>query len=648
MSYYDDRRYSAPRDRGRPASGYAADYFDDHPRSRHARDERENYPYYRDDGSLEEIPRDFPPGRDYYYERSYDSRRPRRPVQETVRRASSVSGDPYHDGGHYRRSRPQRSRRYDDRPPPRRSRYDSPSSSRSPPRHSRRKSISDAALGALGLGAASKASSDRSGDRYHGRGRGRSYSRHGRYSSDSRSRSRDRHRHGSKRDKSEQRMMQAARAALTAGAAEAFRSRKDPGEWTGAKGKRVLTAAVTAAGTDALVDKDPNKHGTRHVIESTLAGMATNHFINGGRSKSRGRNGRSSSAGGGLKNLAATGALAAAGKEIFDKVSRSRSRPRGSDDDRYSDDDDDRRGSKKRSKSVSDYINKGIAALGLDEGKDRSRDRSRSQSRSRSRDRDDRSDRRERRHHRDRDHRERDRDRDSRYGGYSDSDADSDYGRGYSRRGRGSRDVGRTRSLNSGRTPRPPTSAPRSAGPNGTTARGKLDNSESDSDLGDSSDEKKTEKKMKREMLLTSGLATVATIHAGHSVYGSVNKRKKRLEQVKSGEISLEEARRQRMKANALDVASIGLAALGIKGAYGEWKEVMEKRKETENFHNECIKRAMRRELKRNRSNSLPSYHRWPDEIEYAGDHGAGHGGNVTYHDGNPYGATTEAPAISY
>lgn len=115
MSYYDDRRYSAPRDRGRPASGYAADYFDDHPRSRHARDERENYPYYRDDGSLEEIPRDFPPGRDYYYERSYDSRRPRRPVQETVRRASSVSGDPYHDGGHYRRSRPQRSRRYDDR-----------------------------------------------------------------------------------------------------------------------------------------------------------------------------------------------------------------------------------------------------------------------------------------------------------------------------------------------------------------------------------------------------------------------------------------------------------------------------------------------------------------------------------------------------
>ncbi|KAJ5379223.1 hypothetical protein N7509_012342 [Penicillium cosmopolitanum] len=642
MSYYDDRRYSAPRDRAR-GGGTAADYFDNHPRGRDARVERDPYPSYRDNGSIEEIPRDFPPGRDYVYER-YEGRRPRRPVYENVRRASSVSGDPYYDSGYHRRSRPQKSRRYDDRPPPRRSRYDSVSSSRSPPRHSRRKSIGDAALGALGLGAASKVSSrsdrDRERDRYPGRDRGRSHSRHGRYSSSSRSRSRDRH--GGKRNKSEQRMMQAARAALTAGAAEAFRSRKDPGEWSGAKGKRVLTAAVTAAGTDGLVDKDPKKHGTRHVIESTLAGLATSHFINGGSSKSRDRDGRGrSSTGGGLKNLAATGALAAAGKEIYNRVSRSRSKPRGRDDSRDRDSDDDRRGSKKRSKSVSDYINKGIAALGLDEGKDRG-----SRDRSRSRDRDDRSDRRDRRHHHDRDHRDRDRDRDSRYGGYSDSDSDTEYGRGYSRRGRGSRDVGRTRSLNGGRTPQ----SPRSGGTNGkksattSTARG------GSPQLRDS-DEKKTQKKMRRDMLLTSGLATVATIHAGHSVYGSVNKRKERMAQLKSGEISAEEARKQRMKANVLDAASIGLAALGLKGAYGEWKEVNEKRKETNNFQHECVRRAMRRELKRNRSNSLPSYHRWPDEIEDAGAHDGygGHGnGGISYHDGNPYGATMEAPAISY
>lgn len=113
MSYYDDRRYSAPRDRAR-GGGTAADYFDNHPRGRDARVERDPYPSYRDNGSIEEIPRDFPPGRDYVYER-YEGRRPRRPVYENVRRASSVSGDPYYDSGYHRRSRPQKSRRYDDR-----------------------------------------------------------------------------------------------------------------------------------------------------------------------------------------------------------------------------------------------------------------------------------------------------------------------------------------------------------------------------------------------------------------------------------------------------------------------------------------------------------------------------------------------------
>ncbi|KAJ5098937.1 hypothetical protein N7532_005938 [Penicillium argentinense] len=637
MSYYDDRRYHAPRDRGRPASGYAADYYDDHPRGRYARRDRDPYPYYRDDGSVEEIPRDFPPvgimsssaamtrggRRAVQYTKLCVGRHLSAVIRTTIADIIVVPVLPDPVG-------------------PRRSKYDSASeSSRSPPRHSRRKSISEAALGALGLGAASK-SSDRSYSR-HGQDRGRSYSRHGRYSSDSRSRSRDRGRHSSKREKSEQRIMQAARAALTAGAAEAFRSRKDPGEWTGEKGRRVLTAAVTSAATDGLVDKDPKKHGTRHVIESTLAGLATSHLVNGGRSSSRGRDGRGRSSGG-IKNLAATGALAAAGKEIYDRFSRSRSRPRGrderDDDSRYSD--DERRGSRKRSKSVSDYINKGIAALGLDEGKDRG---SRDRSRDRSKDRDDRSDRRERRHHRDD---RRDRDRDSRYDGYSGSDADSDYGRGYSRRGRGSRDVGRTRSLNGGRVPPySPTSAPRSAGSQRPTSRGDdCSCSDSDSDLGDSSDEKKMKKKMRRDMLLTSGLATVASIHAAHGVYGSVNKRKLRMKQLKEGEITPEEARKQRIKANTLDAASIGLAALGIKGAYGEWKEVNEKRKENNNFQHECVRRAMKRELKRNRSNSMPSYHRWPDEIEenaYSGGHGS-----FSYHDGNPYGATTEAPAISY
>lgn len=392
---------------------------------------------------------------------------------------------------------------------------------------------------------------------------------------------------------------------------EAFRSRKDPGEWTGEKGKRVLTAAVTAAGTDGLVDRDPRKHSKRHVVESTLAGLAANHFMNGGRSRSRSRSGRgrSSGGGGGLKDLAASGALAAAGKEIYDRISRSRSRPRGRD--ASPDSDDDRRGSKKRSKSVSDYLNKGMAALGIGESGERSRD---------SRERDDR---------REKSRRSR---RDDRSDSYSDSEDDSYY-RGSERRSdyrdddrrssnrdtrrrrdsRDSRDVGRYRSLN-GRKPPTPRSAPTS-GPRGNQ-NGHC-SSDSDSDLGDSSDEKKKHKKMQRDMLVTGGLATVATIHAAHNVYGSIEKRKKRMKQLEEGEITPEEARKRRIKANTLDAFSVGLAALGIKGAYSEWQEVNEKRKEHHEFQKECEERAKKRLLKRSRSQAPSSRHRWPDEIEY-------------------------------
>ena len=425
---------------------------------------------------------------------------------------------------------------------------------------------------------------------------------------------------------------------MTAGAVEAFKQRKEPGDWAGTKGKRVLTAAVTAGGTDGLVDKDPNKHGTRHVVESTLAGLAASHFVGGGsRSKSSGRG----SAGNGLKNLAATGAFTAAGKEIFDRVSRSRSRPRGRDDSRSDDG-----GSRKRSKSVQDYITKGIAALGLGEQEDRHRDRSRDRDRDdHSRDsRDDRREHRGYREHRDDRQRRHRRRRDS----YSDSDSDAGSDYRDSRRGRGSRDVGRNRSLDGGKIPpyyastRSVTSAPRDA--NGCKDCEKS-HSENDSDLGDSSDEKKQHKKLKRDMLLTSGLASVATIHAAHGLYGSMEKRKKRMQQLKEGEITPEEARKRRMKANTMDAVSIGLAALGIKGAYGEWKEVNEKRKENHHFQEECAHRAAKREMRRAKSQAAPRS-RWPDEIEDAPSHDSWRD-RAVYRDGNPY-TSLEAPQISY
>lgn len=140
------------------------------------------------------------------------------------------------------------------------------------------------------------------------------------------------------------------KAALTAGAVEAYRVRKEPGDWTGAKGKRILTAALTAGGTDGIVDRDPSKHSKRHIIESTLAGLAANHFVNGPRSRSRSKSRGREKSKSKLPDLAAAGALAAAGKEAYSRF-RSRSRPRGRSHSRDSEDDSPRR-PRRRSKSV--------------------------------------------------------------------------------------------------------------------------------------------------------------------------------------------------------------------------------------------------------------------------------------------------------
>ena len=85
---------------------------------------------------------------------------------------------------------------------------------------------------------------------------------------------------------------------------------------------------------------------------------------------------------------------------------------------------------------------------------------------------------------------------------------------------------------------------------------------------------------MKGKEYITAGLAAVATIHAAHSVYNSMEARGKRHAEVAAGDISPEQAKKQRNKARLQDAAAIGIAALGIKGAYSEWQEVQENRHE--------------------------------------------------------------------
>uniref|UniRef100_A0A8H7NQX9 Uncharacterized protein n=1 Tax=Bionectria ochroleuca TaxID=29856 RepID=A0A8H7NQX9_BIOOC len=103
-----------------------------------------------------------------------------------------------------------------------------------------------------------------------------------------------RHRdHGSSRrprsaSLSNERLSHVAKAAVDAAAIEAIRQRHQPGPWTGRKGARVATAAVGAAVTDHVIDKDPNK-GKRHLVESTLGGLLANRLINGSRDEAKRR-----------------------------------------------------------------------------------------------------------------------------------------------------------------------------------------------------------------------------------------------------------------------------------------------------------------------------------------------------------------------
>jgi hypothetical protein len=79
------------------------------------------------------------------------------------------------------------------------------------------------------------------------------------------------------------RLEQAAVAALDAGLIASIRARHDPGTWTGKRGVKVLTAAVSAGVIDAFLARNPSVKVGRHLLESTLAGLVVNRLVNGSR-----------------------------------------------------------------------------------------------------------------------------------------------------------------------------------------------------------------------------------------------------------------------------------------------------------------------------------------------------------------------------
>ena len=144
--------------------------------------------------------------------------------------------------------------------------------------------------------------------------------------------------------------------------------------------------------------------------------------------------------------------------------------------------------------------------------------------------------------------------------------------------------------------------------------------------------------------VITAGLASVATVHAAHSVYESIEKRDKRHKLVAEGEMSPEEARKLRNKNRLQDAASIGIAALGIKGAITEWKETNEQRLECSEFdkkRKERHEKRLRKLEQRTRHSASPQFtHSTPDfgRQSYTAGYSPGYAPDgMRYQDDNPY-----------
>ncbi|KAJ9602319.1 hypothetical protein H2200_013174 [Cladophialophora chaetospira] len=153
----------------------------------------------------------------------------------------------------------------------------------------------------------------------------------------------------------------------------------------------------------------------------------------------------------------------------------------------------------------------------------------------------------------------------------------------------------------------PPRSRVRAKSSSGRSRRKRnSSSSSSSSSLVSSTEEEKNIHKMQRKKWITAALASVATIHAASKVYSSIESHDKRMEQVREGKLSPEDAHKQARSSRWQDAAAIGIAALGIKGAVSEWNEVTEEHgehkkllAEKEEHHKKRVEREKRQQARK-------------------------------------------------
>ncbi|KAF5494185.1 hypothetical protein CGCS363_v009211 [Colletotrichum siamense] len=210
--------------------------------------------HHRDRATYED---DDPYYDDYSYERPRASRRVSRSAHEL-------------DSAEAGRSHRRRGRTYDDEISPVRPKTRARSLDQRPPR--RRNDSYDS------YDDYSDSEDDRRRRRNRSRGRGNGSSRRkdSKVSAASTSRSRLQRRESDKAHI----IQAAASAAVVAGAAEAWRMRKDKSSWQ-KKGMRMATAAAGAGAIAAFKDNNPKDYGKKDAVGATIGGLLMNQFASG-------------------------------------------------------------------------------------------------------------------------------------------------------------------------------------------------------------------------------------------------------------------------------------------------------------------------------------------------------------------------------
>ena len=110
-------------------------------------------------------------------------------------------------------------------------------------------------------------------------------------------------------------------------------------------------------------------------------------------------------------------------------------------------------------------------------------------------------------------------------------------------------------------------------------------------------EEERISKKLRNKELLAAAFATITSVAAVTSIYQSLEDQQKRRKLLRCGEMTREEARKQKNKAILYDLVNVGSAAVGVNSAVNGWKRMQAQKAETQKAHDEFEEKRRQRDM---------------------------------------------------